>query len=366
MGLIFSPLEINGMRLPNRLVRSATFDGEAEPNGEVSEAQIGRYRDLAAGGVGLIVTCATCVSENGRFYPNQNRLDRDSSIAGHERLNDAVHRQGGKLVGQLFHGGREVSRRTGRQGLGPSVVQDPRTPELKYREITEAEIWQVVKDFGNAAARARKAGYDAVQIHGAHAFLFAQFLSPDSNRREDKWGGDLGNRLRLHREVLADIRAKVGPDYPVMMKFGLRDGFDEGLTLDEGLQAAKVLAQAGCDCLEISQGLRGTQELETEFRTELQRPEDRGYFRQWAQAVKAAVDVPVIAVGGIRDMAMVEDILHGGEADLVAMCRPFICEPDLVDRWRRGDREPARCVSCNRCKRELASFRPIQCFLDSQ
>lgn len=366
MGLMFSPLEINGMQLKNCLVRSATFDGAAEPDGEVSAAQLKRYRDLAAGGVGLIVTCATCVSGSGCFYPNQNRLDRDSNIAGHTRLNDAVHSQGGKLAAQLFHGGREVSRRTGKLGLGPSVVEDERNPDLKYREITEDEIWQAVKDFGGAAVRAREAGYDAVQIHGAHAFLFAQFLSPDSNRRQDKWGGSLGNRLRLHREVLADIRAKVGPDYPVMMKFGVRDGFDKGLTLAEGLEAAKALAQAGCDCLEISQGLRGTQELETEFRTELKRPEDRGYFRRWAKAAKDTVSVPVIAVGGIRDMAMAEDILQKGEADLVAMCRPFICEPGLVDRWRGSGREPARCVSCNQCKRELASFRPIQCFLDSE
>ena len=363
MGLMFSPLEINGMRLENRFVRSATFDGEAEPDGEVSAAQLERYRDLAAGGVGLIVTCATCVSDNGCFYPNQNRLDRDSSIAGHARLSDAVHRQGGKLAAQLFHGGREVSRRTGKQGLGPSVVEDARNPDLRYREITEDEIWQVVKDFGDAAARASEAGYDAVQIHGAHAFLFAQFLSPDSNRREDQWGGSLDNRLRLHREVLADIRGKVGQDYPVMMKFGIRDGFDGGLTMEEGLEAAKTLVQAGCDCLEVSQGLRGSEELETEFRTTLARPEDRGYFRRWAEAVKKSVSVPVIAVGGIRDLGMVEDIVLGGQADMVAMCRPLICEPGLVARWQ-GDRKPARCISCNRCKRELASFRPIQCFLD--
>lgn len=366
MSRLFSPIAVNGLQLPNRFVRSATFDGLAEANGEVSPAQVSRYRDLAWGGVGLIVSCATSVSEKGRFYPNQNRLDRSEFVAGFARLARAVHEGGGKLAVQLFHGGREVSRRTGRQGLAPSPGPDPRNQGLRYRQISAKEIRQVVEDFGLAAARAREAGCDAVQIHAAHAFLFAQFLSPDSNQRQDQWGGALDNRMRLHLAVLSSLRERAGSDFPLLVKLGLRDGFEGGLSMAEGLEVAERLSAAGCDALEISQGLRGSQERETEFRTKLGRPQDQGYFRHWAGEVKQRVSTPVITVGGIRDLAMAEEIEDRGMADLVAMCRPLICEPALVGRWRQGDRKPARCISCNRCKRELASLRPIQCFLGSE
>lgn len=363
MNRLFEPYEIKGMRLKNRFVRSATFDGMATADCGVSPDQMALYGNLAAGGVGLIISCATCVSEAGRFYPNQNRLDGDDKIAGFARLAEAVHQGGGKLAVQLFHGGREITRRTGREGVAPSPGPDPRNPELVYRQITEDEIWQAVDDFGAAAARAREAGCDAVQIHGAHAFLFAQFLSPESNRRDDQWGGSLDNRLRFHREVLAGMRRAVGPDYPVMMKFGLQDGFEGGLELKEGLEAAAVLERAGCDCLEISQGLRGNEADESEFRTGL-KPEEEGYFRLWAAMAKERLSIPVIAQGGVRSLAMAEEILERGEADMMALCRPLICEPELIARWRDGDQSRSRCISCNRCKNELGAFRTIRCFLE--
>ncbi|MBW1780685.1 MAG: NADH:flavin oxidoreductase [Deltaproteobacteria bacterium] len=364
MNVLFSSFDIKRMRLRNRFIRSATFEAASEPNGEVSPLELEMYRNLAVGEVGLIISGICCVHENGRLFPSQNCLARDEAIPGMAKLAQTVHDQGGKVAVQLMHAGREASRFMPVEGLAPSVVRDDPHFDLDHRAMTDEEILMLVDAFGEAAGRAKEAGFDAVQVHGAHAYLFAQFLSPASNLRQDQWGGDLKNRLRLHCEVLASIRQRVGPEFPVLIKLGVRDGFDEGLSLKEGIEAAQVLADAGYDALEISQGLRGARFQETEFRTRLKRPEDQGYFRRWARAVKERVRVPVIAVGGIRDLDMAEEIVQQGEAALVSMSRPFISEPGLIARWRKGDKKPARCISCNKCLEALRVPRPISCDLD--
>jgi 2,4-dienoyl-CoA reductase-like NADH-dependent reductase (Old Yellow Enzyme family) len=364
MSVLFSSFEIKRMRLRNRFVRSATFEAASEPDGEVSPLELEMYRNLAVGEVGLIITGICCVHENGRLFPSQNCLARDEAIPGMAQLAQTVHDHGGKVAVQLMHAGREASRFLPAEGLAPSVVRDDPHFDLDHRVMTDEEILKLVNAFGAAAGRAREAGFDAVQVHGAHAYLFAQFLSPCSNHRQDHWGGDLKNRLRLHCEVLANIRKRVGPEFPVLIKLGLRDGFDGGLSLEEGIEAAQLLAEAGYDALEISQGLRGARFQETEFRTRLKRPEDQGYFRQWAKAVKERVRVPVIAVGGIRDLEMAEQIVQQGEADLVSLSRPLISEPGLIARWRKGDKKPARCISCNKCLEALRVPRSISCDLD--
>ncbi|MCB2192344.1 MAG: NADH:flavin oxidoreductase [Deltaproteobacteria bacterium] len=364
MSSLFSPYDLKGITLRNRFVRSATFEGAGQPDGEVSPLQIKMYRDLAAGEVGLIVTGVVCVNETGRLFASQNCLGSDGAIPGLSRLTQAVHDEGGKVAAQLFHSGREASSFQGYRGKGPSVTDDPRRPGLVYDAMTHEDILQTVEDYGDAAGRAKEAGFDAVQMHGAHAYIFAQFLSPYTNKREDQWGGSLENRTRLHREVLKAIRKRVGEDYPVFIKLGVRDGFDGGLVLEDGLEAACMLAEAGYDCLEISQGLRGTQPHETEFRMKLKRQEDRGFFCGWAAEVKKRVQVPVVTVGGIRDLGMAEDIVQKGQADLVSMSRPLISEPGLIARWRKGDRSEARCVSCNTCKHDLEALKTISCVLD--
>jgi len=175
--------------------------------------------------------------------------------------------------------------------------------------MTRDEILEIIEAFGSAAKRAREAGFDAVQIHGAHAFLLAQFLSPYTNRRDDEWGGSLENRLRFHIEVYKAIRRNVGEDYPVLIKLGVEDGFPGGLDLTEGKRAAQILAEIGFDALEISQGLRGEMFEGTEFRTRIDGPEREAYFRAWGKEVKQNVNVPVMMVGGFRTPAlMIETI----------------------------------------------------------
>jgi len=370
MEQLFAPFHLKGLTLANRLVRSATFTSMARGSGEVSDAQLALYRDLAAGGVGLIVTGIVYVHESGRVAVRQNSLASDERIPGLARLTKAVHDQGGKVAVQLFHAGREAARYRefvgGEAAWAPSRIEDDPYFAHPHRAMTNGEIDQVIAAFGAAARRAREAGFDAVQVHGAHSYLLSQFLSPHTNRREDQWGWELGGRLRLHLAVLAAIREQVGLDYPVMIKLGLADGFAHGLALKDGLEAARRLAQAGYDCLEISQGLRGKGYQEAEFRPEDKKAAQEGYFRDWAAAVKQRVSVPVIAVGGLRTPQACAEVLERNQADLVALCRPLVSEPALVARWQDGDLTRSRCISCNKCVEAIMSGEPVSCILDRQ
>ena len=370
MSRLFDPCELAGLNLRNRLVRSATYDGSGLPGGQVSPRQVELYRALAQGGVGLIISGIVNVDRAGRVSKFQNSLHEDKFIPGLARLVEVVHKEGARIAVQLFHGGRECARYRGPKAtdlaLGPSPPQDDPYFVHDNRAMTVAEIEQTVEAFGAAARRAQEAGFDAVQVHGAHAYLFAQFLSPQCNQRDDEWGGDLAGRLRLHLAVLANIREQVGPDYPVMFKLGLADGFDGGLTLEEGLEAAQRLARAGCDGLEISLGLRGRLYEESEFHSKVDRPGGEGYFAAWAQAVKQRVAVPVMAVGGVRTSELAQRILDQGQADLVALSRPLISQPDLPARWQAGDQSRARCISCNKCFEGLLKLRPLACVLEGK
>ena len=248
------------------------------------------------------------------------------------------------------------------QAMAPSFIEnDPYCEAKKYRAMTTDEIREIIEAFGNAAKRAREAGFDAVQIHGAHAFLLAQFLSPYTNRRDDEWGGSLENRLRFHTETYRAIRRNVGEDYPVLIKLGVEDGFSGGLDFSEGKRAAQILAEIGFDALEISQGLRGEIFEGTEFRTRIDGPEREAYFRTWGKEVKQNVNVPVMMVGGFRTPALMMEIIEKGEADFISLCRPFIREPGVVNVWQKGDLRRSRCISCNKCIEALKNGEFLHC-----
>ena len=286
-------------------------------------------------------------------------------IPAYRRLTSAVHEGGAKIAIQLAHMGREKGKflkDATDEAIGPSFIEnDPYCEAKKYRAMTANEIREIIEAFGNAAKRAREAGFDAVQIHGAHAFLLAQFLSPHTNRREDEWGGSLENRLRIHTGIYEAIRRNVGNDYPVLIKLGVEDGFSGGLHFSEGKKAAQILAQIGFDALEISQGLRGEPFEETEFRTRIDGPDREAYFRAWGKAVKQNVNVPVMMVGGFRTPALMKEIIQRGEADFVALCRPFIREPGIVNIWQKNDLRRSRCISCNKCIEALKNGEFLYC-----
>ncbi len=360
----FDPITIKNMKLRNRFVRSATYDGYANMAGHVTEEQVKLFSDLAAGGVGLIITGMTNVHHSGQISPFQNSIASDDCIPGLKRLTDAVHDLGAKIAVELAHAGREAAWFLGtknKEAIAPSFVSDNTHFERKYREMTGDEILEIVDAFGDGAIRAREAGFDAVELHGAHAYLLSQFLSPHTNRRNDKWGGPLRNRLRIHQEIYKDIRSKVGEDYPVMIKLGVQDGFQGGLGLEEGRSAAKLLAKSGFDVLEISQGLRGKWYEGTEFRTEINSIDKEGYFRNWCKDIENQVKVPVGLVGGLRSFELIDEIIRNNEGDLISLSRPLIREPGLINDWKAGDLHRARCISCNLCLQAVMALKKLQC-----
>ena len=324
----FAPIAIAGINIRNRFMRSATWDATATDDGEVTDASVRMIENLGRGGVGLIVTGYAYVSDHGKAAGRQLGISHDRHVEGLRRLAKAAHEQGAKIAVQIAHGGINLGLLGGtdRIALAPSKIEE------------------IVRDFGAAAARAKEAGFDAVQLHGAHGYLMSQFLSPLTNRRSDEWGGSPERRRRFHVEVMRSVRRSVDSDYPVWMKMGLQDRRRGGLRLAEGIETLKVLTAEGLSAVEISTGFGARS-------AKVQRPEDeeRPYFREDSAAAKRAVDIPVMLVGGIRSLSMAQDILRRGDADMISMSRPLIREPDLIARWQRGDTAPAKCISCNKC-----------------
>lgn len=363
MSVLFEPCSIKNLEIRNRFVRSATYDGFADNNGYISDRQIKLYSDLAEGGVGLIISGIAYVHHSGQVSPFQNSIAGEEFVPGFRKLTSAVHERGAKIAVQLFHGGREAKYLKTKNSLplAPSIIENDLYYKGEYRALTDSEIWEIIHAFGDGAKRAKEAGFDAVQLHGAHAYLLSQFLSPYTNQREDQWGGSLENRLRLHFEIYREIRKKVGNDYPVLIKIGVEDGFLGGLEFNEGKQAAKLLADFGFDSLEISQGLRGIRYVGTEYKTKINSRDQEAYFRNWCREIKSQTDTPTMMVGGLRTFSLMKEIMENKEADFVSLCRPLICEPNLINDWKTNEHKKAKCISCNKCVESIFHGKPIDC-----
>jgi len=369
MSILFDSATIRGLALRNRFVRSATYDGLAEKNGTVSEKHLRMFEELARGGVGLIITGITHVHPSGQISVFQNSLASDDCLPGFRNLAEAVHRGGAKIAVQLFHAGRETAKifkPQHKQAIAPSMVSDDPNFQAPHRAMTEEEIWEIVRAFGDASRRAREAGLDAVQLHAAHAYLLSQFLSPFTNRRADAWGGNLENRLRLHREIYRDMRAKAGEDYPILVKIGVEDFFPGGLEFQEGKRAARYLAEWGFDALEISSGLRGKGYEKSEFRPGINQLDREAYFREWCRDIRRSVKVPVMMVGGLRSFELMEEVIQNQEADFISLCRPLIREPGIIGDWKNKDRHRATCISCNKCFDALLKGEGLHCVMKKE
>ncbi len=348
MAGIFDQTTINGLRLRNRVVRSATWEGMCEDDGRPTEKLARCYRDLAQGGVGLIITGYTFVRPDGKQLPGKMGIHSDAFAGEMKRLVETVHAAGGALCLQLVHaGGQTTTQSAGRQPLAPSAVSIPQFPEVPAA-MTGQDIEEVIAAFAAAARRARTWGFDAVQLHGAHGYLINQFLSPLANRRQDEYGGSLANRCRFLMEVYHAVRKEVGSDYPLLIKLNGADFIDGGLTVEDAAYAAAALDQAGVDAIEVSGGTPASGE-QGPVRVKIDTPEREGYNLHLARKLKEAVQCPLISVGGFRSFDLAEKVLRAGEVDYISMARPFIREPALVQRWQQGDTSPARCISCNGC-----------------
>ncbi len=359
MSVLFESSEINGMTLRNRFVRSATWEGMATTEGEVTPKLVETMAALARGGVGLIITGHAYVSQDGQAAPLQLGAHRDDLIDGLRLMADSVHEHGGRIVMQLAHAGRFTAHKI--TGTPPWVVSNfEGLSKSPCRELTVHHIEEIVQCFGDAARRAKAAGFDGVQIHAAHGYLLSQFLSPEFNRREDQYGGAIANRTRALLEVYQAVRETVGAEFPILVKLNCGDFVDNGLTPEDSARVGRMLDKAGMDAIELSGGLLTGGAL-SPSRPGINTENKEAYFRQEAHSFKEGIDIPLILVGGIRSFQVAERLVNEGDADYVSMSRPFIREPDLVSRWQSGDLDRAKCVSDNLCFVAGAKGQGIYC-----
>jgi 2,4-dienoyl-CoA reductase-like NADH-dependent reductase (Old Yellow Enzyme family) len=323
------------------------------------------YRDLAQGGVGLIVSSFTFVRPDGKALPGKMGIHTDDFAGDYRNLAHAVHGAGGKIAVQLVHGGGKASAETaGRQPLAPSSVQDDQFPEMPA-ELTKDEINDIVTAFGEGARRAKAWHIDAVQLHGAHGYLINQFLSPHINRRDDEYGGSIENRSRFLLQVYQKVRDTVGADFPVLIKLNASDNLDGGLTIDDAIYAAKKLSDIGIDAIEVSSGTSASGD-KNPARVKINKPEKEAYNLELAIRIKEAVSCPIMVVGGFRSFEVAEKALQDNVIDYIAMARPLVREPGLPNRWLQGDHSPAKCISCNSCFKPATKEGGIYCVIEKK
>jgi len=347
MSKMFEASEIDGLKLSNRFVRSATWESMATDDGACTPKLIDLMAGLAEGGVGLIISGHTYVSPEGKAGTKQLGVYDDELIPGLQEMTTAVHKNGGKIVMQLAHAGIVAAAElTGITPLAPSNLAG--VHEAAHKEMPAADIQKVVAAFAAGAKRAQQAGFDGVQIHAAHGYLFSQFLSPYYNRRTDAYGGSIQNRARALLEVTHAVRATVGEGYPLLVKMNCRDFHENGLSLEDSVQAGIMLAAQGIDAIEISGGNRIAGELGP-ARVGIKSDEREAYFQNEARAFKKDIQIPLILVGGNRSFQVAERLVTEGVVDFISMSPPFIREPDLINRWKSGDLSRAVCLSDNLC-----------------
>ncbi len=364
MSVLFESGRISGMTLPNRFVRSATWEGMAKDDGAVTPKLIHAMTDLAKGGVGLIISSHAFVSPEGQAGPWQLGIYKDELKKGLKEMTDAVHGAGGKIVAQLAHAGHFAASTL--TGQPPHVVSGfEGLAKSPRHELTKTDIEALVSRFAAAAGRAKAAGFDGVQIHSGHGYLLSQFLSPAYNRRPDEYGGAIENRARIHLEILSAIRKTVGKDYPALIKINSEDCIENGLTRDDSLAACKLLAEAGLDAVELSGGTLTSGKL-SPSRSGIKSEDKEAYFQDAARALKKEIAIPVILVGGMRSLNVAENLVATGVADFLSMSRPFIREPNLINRWKSGDLRPALCKSDNLCFGPAMEGKGIYCVVEEQ
>lgn len=340
---LFQPGRIGSLEVKNRLVMPPMATGLALKDGTVTDRQIDYYAERAGGGAGLVIVEITCVdSPVGKGNVRQIAIDDDQFIPGLSRLAEAIKRNGARAAIQLHHAGRQTSAQwTGHQPVAPSPVAMPGGEQP--RELTLEEIATLVTRFGEAAERAKRAGFDGVEIHGAHCYLICQFLSPLSNRRRDAYGGSLENRARFLLEVVRAVRDRVGKDYPVWCRLSAVEiGGDGGITLEDTLAVAKMAEEAGVDAIHVS-----AHPVVPARRPPMAQPP--GAFVPFAEAVKKVVSVPVIAVSRIPP-ELGEEVIREGKADFIAIGRPLLADPGLPKKVASGRLEDIRpCLYCMTC-----------------
>jgi 2,4-dienoyl-CoA reductase-like NADH-dependent reductase (Old Yellow Enzyme family) len=361
-GVLFQPGRIGSVEVANRIVRAGTSETAAGESGEITDKLVDIYEALARNRVGLILTGHMFCHARGQYATRQVGIHEDGMVLGLARLVESVHRHGGKVFAQLAHAGSQ-SRVAGNRPLAPSPIPNALTGRT-VGAASEAEIHEAIAAFAAGAERAARAGFDGVHIHGANGYLISEFSSPLTNQRTDEWGGSPEARDTFFVEVLKAVRAAVPSNMAVTVKLGLQDAVPGGMRVAEGVRRGEVLAAAGADAIEVScNAMRLPSDSAKEYvavgparafgdlllHRLVSPPHPEAYFLEPARMLRQRVSKPIILVGGMRTPATMEGIVSSGDADFVALARPFIREPDLVVKLAEGRRGPVACTSCNLC-----------------
>jgi 2,4-dienoyl-CoA reductase-like NADH-dependent reductase (Old Yellow Enzyme family)/thioredoxin reductase len=360
---LFSEFSLKGKTVKNRLVVPAMVTNfcDESGNGNLTEKYIAYHEAKAKGGFGLIITEANLVTEYDRAFSKPAGLWNDIQIKSHTELTKRVHAHGTLILAQLIHNGRQTNERAaGGKIYAPSSIKDPLSPDMPV-ELTIEMIEELVSAFGDAALRAKKSGYDGVEIHGAHGYLISQFMSHFSNKRTDKYGGNLMSRLRFPLEIIADIRKKCGDDFIIGFRLSGDEFIEGGLTIEDTKAIAMILEGAGVDIFHVSAGIYASSEMIIPtFNI------SHGWNVSAAEEVKKVCSVPVIAVGRINDPIIAESVIKSGKADFVAMGRASLADPELPNKAKEGRFEDIRpCIACTiGCLGLLYKDVPIKCVLN--
>lgn len=361
---LFSEGQIGSLTIRNRIIMAPMGTLLANADGQVSEHQIAYYAERAQGGTGLIITEIVAVEpELGKAVAVQTRGDEDQFIPGLSRLAAACQKYGARIFPQLHHAGNQSTSRIcgGKQIVAPSAVTNKAIGE-EPRALSTDEVRELVRKFIEAAVRCRIAGFDGVELHGAHGYLINQFTSPHSNRRDDAYGGSFENRMRFVTEIVQGIKRECGQDFPVMVRYSAEEFVEGGLTLEDGKQIARHLAQAGADALDVSCGTYESMPTLLEPITY-----DQGWRVYSAEAVKSVVDVPVVAVGVIRQPAFAEEVLAQGRADFIAIGRDLLTDPEWANKAQAGrDQDIRQCISCLYCVDRIFAPNHIACAVNAR
>lgn len=342
---LFTPSSIGNLNLENRIVMPPMATNYATPEGFVTDRQIAYYVERARGGVGYITTEHTGILPQGKASPKMLMINTEEHAEKIENLVQAIHAAGGKIVVQINHAGRQTSSEiTGMPIVGASPIPGPPKNEVP-RELSIEEIKDIIDAFTVAAQRVKDAGADGVEIHMAHGYLICSFLSPFTNKRSDRYGGDVQERSGLAVEVLQSVRRRVGLNFPIICRLSADEYLQGGLRIEETRQIAKTLEEEGADALHIS-----ACNVVTGYLNQPPYYVEEGVFVHLAEAVKAQVDIPVITVGRIRNPVMANQIIGDGKADLVSMGRALIADAHLPRKAKEGLLEEIiPCISCNKC-----------------
>jgi 2,4-dienoyl-CoA reductase-like NADH-dependent reductase (Old Yellow Enzyme family) len=405
--IVFKPGRIGNVELKNRLVRSATYENAANEDATVSEKLIEIYRELAKGGVGLIVTGIAGTYSKALAPHRMMGIYDDAFVPGLKKITQAVKEadRDCRVMIQLHHPGRQIRDPDAALKLGsyfpqaflaylerhPEIMKGQKEPAHKIEPVapsavfdsffkrtppalTLEEIDDIIEAYAEGIRRAREAGFDGVQLHAAHGWLLSSFLSPHTNKREDQYGGSTENRARIIADIYKRARKKVGDNFPILIKMNTTDFLPDGLDINESLEIAMLLDKLGLAAVETSGGMwealtRGQEELGwppvflPESWTKINSVDKEAYFLPAARAIKEKINIPVILVGGIKSFNKIEEILESGSSDFVSMSRPLIRQPDLPNLWLSGTgKNTAECVSCNACI--PAGSEPLKCRAD--